>query len=117
MLAKLGAGYSLRRRKSPHRNLKAKHKGHEKIGAYLDAVREDISPYRGLSGTREQPAPFRFQDAKTGSLFARFTVNVIVDNADTKGAPVVFESNPTYLNLFGRIEQKCCTAWPSPILP
>ena len=36
----------------------------------------------------------------------RFTVNVIVDNAETKGAPVVFESNPTYLNLFGRIENK-----------
>ena len=31
---------------------------------------------------------------------------MIVDNADTKGAPVVFESNPTYLNLFGRIENR-----------
>ena len=31
---------------------------------------------------------------------------MIVDNTDTKGAPVVFESNPTYLNLFGRIENR-----------
>ena len=36
--------------------------------------------------------------------FERYQVNVLVDNKDTDGAPVVFESNPTYNNLFGRIE-------------
>jgi predicted ATP-dependent protease len=33
-------------------------------------------------------------------------VNVIVDNSQLKGAPVIFEENPTYLNLFGRIEKE-----------
>jgi len=55
----------------------------------------------------EQPSPLPFlKMPKQEASFARFTVNVIVDNGDAKGAPVVFESNPTYLNLFGRIENK-----------
>jgi lon-related putative ATP-dependent protease len=38
--------------------------------------------------------------------FRRYKVNVIVDNSQLKGAPVIFEENPTYLNLFGRIEKE-----------
>ncbi len=36
----------------------------------------------------------------------RYEANVIVDNSKLKGAPVVFEENATYLNLFGRIEKE-----------
>ena len=36
--------------------------------------------------------------------FHAFSVNVIVDNADIEGAPIVFEDNPTYQNLIGRVE-------------
>jgi len=89
-------------------NLKSKQKGHEKIGAYLDAVREDILTHiEDFRPQEEQPAAVPFlKMPKQEVSFARFFVNVLVDNSDTKGAPVVFESNPTYLNLFGRIEQK-----------
>jgi lon-related putative ATP-dependent protease len=38
--------------------------------------------------------------------FRKYEVNVIVDNSDTKGAPVVTEFNPTYPNLFGRVEKE-----------
>jgi lon-related putative ATP-dependent protease len=38
--------------------------------------------------------------------FRRYMVNVIVDNSQLKGSPVVFEENPTYPNLFGRIEKE-----------
>jgi lon-related putative ATP-dependent protease len=38
--------------------------------------------------------------------FRKYEVNVIVDNSDAKGAPVITESNPTYQNLFGRIESE-----------
>ncbi len=37
--------------------------------------------------------------------FLEFRVNVLVDNADTKTAPVIFETNPNYKNLFGSIER------------
>jgi len=36
--------------------------------------------------------------------FHEFSVNVIVDNSETGGAPVVFEDNPTFQNLIGRVE-------------
>ncbi|MBI5455217.1 MAG: AAA family ATPase, partial [Deltaproteobacteria bacterium] len=38
--------------------------------------------------------------------FDRFKVNLIVNNKDAEGAPVVCETNPTYYNLFGRIEYR-----------
>lgn len=36
--------------------------------------------------------------------FDRYRVNLFIDNSSEKGAPVVYEANPTYFNLFGRIE-------------
>jgi lon-related putative ATP-dependent protease len=37
--------------------------------------------------------------------FVRYQVNVFVDNSSSKGAPVIIETNPTYYNLFGKIEK------------
>jgi lon-related putative ATP-dependent protease len=36
----------------------------------------------------------------------RYHVNILVDNAETVGAPVIFEPNPTFRNLFGCIEKR-----------
>jgi predicted ATP-dependent protease len=36
--------------------------------------------------------------------FHEFNINVIVDNSNTEGAPIVLEDNPTYQNLIGRVE-------------
>jgi lon-related putative ATP-dependent protease len=38
------------------------------------------------------------------SAFSKYQVNVLVDNSQTKGAPVIYEDNPSYINLIGRIE-------------
>ena len=38
--------------------------------------------------------------------FARYRVNVVVDNAGTTGAPIVVEHNPTYYNVIGRVEYR-----------
>jgi lon-related putative ATP-dependent protease len=38
--------------------------------------------------------------------FRRYEVNVLVDHSEIEGAPVIVESNPTYNNLFGRIEKE-----------
>ncbi|HPT68928.1 MAG TPA: AAA family ATPase, partial [Syntrophomonas sp.] len=45
---------------------------------------------------------FRHLDKK--SALRRYQVNHFVDCGDMKHAPVIFESNPTYSNLFGQIE-------------
>jgi len=46
------------------------------------------------------------QMAMKGDPFLPFQVNVFVDNSETQGPPVVTESNPNYLNLFGKIERR-----------
>ncbi len=41
----------------------------------------------------------------SGSIsLMRYQVNLLVDNGATKAAPVVFEDNPTYPNLVGRVD-------------
>src|SRR5439155_15473651 len=41
----------------------------------------------------------------TADPFLEYRVNLIVDNAATKGPPVVNETSPTYKNLFGAIDR------------
>ena len=41
-----------------------------------------------------------------GAPFVRYQVNVLVDRTGQQGAPVVWEENPTYANLIGRIDHE-----------
>jgi len=41
-----------------------------------------------------------------GSTFIQYKVNVLVDGKLLEGAPVVFETNPTFMNVFGQIEKR-----------
>ncbi len=88
--------------------LKNKYKKYGKIISYLEDVKEDILEHLDdFKAQEEQPAQIPFMKLpKTESNFARYKVNVLVNNKDCKGAPCIFESNPTYYNLFGRIEHK-----------
>ena len=43
-------------------------------------------------------------EEETGDEYQAFRANLIVNNAELKQAPVVIETNPTYVNLFGSIE-------------
>jgi lon-related putative ATP-dependent protease len=76
-----------------------------KVLAYLDAVQEDIlNTLDDFKPQTTQPQIPGIKLPRQEPTFDRYQVNVLVDNKDTDGAPVVFESNPTYNNLFGRIE-------------
>ena len=44
------------------------------------------------------------QSAGNKSMLDRYRVNVLVDHSDTEGAPVIYEENPNYKNLIGRVE-------------
>ncbi len=74
----------------------------QKISAYLGHVKQDIienvDQFR-LAGESEE-RNITADDPE----FVRYRINVLIDNADTIGAPVIFEDNPTYQNLVGRIE-------------
>jgi lon-related putative ATP-dependent protease len=85
-----------------------KYKDHERITAYLSAVTEDILEHiDDFKSQEEQTPPLPFMKMqKAEPTFTRYVVNVLVNNEDCSGAPCVFESNPTYFNLFGRLEYK-----------
>jgi lon-related putative ATP-dependent protease len=77
------------------------------VTQHLDEMRDDIIEHLGTF--REQPQQQRppgmpFPDAD--EALRRYDVNVLVDNGDRSGAPVITELNPTYPNLFGKIEKE-----------
>ncbi|MEW6162641.1 MAG: ATP-binding protein [Nitrospirota bacterium] len=88
--------------------LKSKYREHEKIISYLEDVKENILENLADFKVQEEQAPALpfMKLPKAEPAFTRYTVNVLVNNKDCKGAPCIFESNPTYYNLFGRIEHK-----------
>lgn len=85
--------------------LREKYADLEKVLAYLETVQEDI--LKNLEDFKPQPTQPQIPGLKIPRQepsFERYEVNLLVDNKETEGAPIVFESNPTYNNLFGRIE-------------
>jgi len=85
--------------------LREKYADLEKVLEYLEAVQEDI--LKNLEDFKPQPPQPQIPGLKLPRqepTFERYEVNLLVDHKETKGAPIVFESNPTYNNLFGRIE-------------
>lgn len=85
--------------------LRDKYRELVKVLGYLDSVQEDIlNTLDDFKPQTTQPQIPGIKMPRQEPTFDRYQVNVLVDNKDTVGAPVVFESNPTYNNLFGRIE-------------
>lgn len=78
------------------------------IKTYLEEVREHIvanaNDFLPRREPDERPQTVLFPEAVPA--FHQYKVNVLVDRRDTPGAPVIFEPNPTYQNVFGHIEKK-----------
>ncbi len=79
----------------------------KKIEDYLKDMLEDMGANLQIfTGQSQQAAlaglPFALPQADP---FQPYQVNLLVDNAEQKGPPVVIESYPTYRNLFGSIER------------
>lgn len=90
-------------------SIREKYKTYTNIIDYLDMVQKHILenidnflPDKGLEGG--QFSSFRFPQQKP--TFAEYKVNVLIDNSDTEGAPVIFEPHPNYINMFGSIERE-----------
>jgi len=67
---------------------------------YLDDVATDLGENLALFMISEEDIPL------DGDRFLRWRVNLVVDNTDVSGRPVVMETEPSYTNLFGTIERK-----------
>jgi lon-related putative ATP-dependent protease len=88
--------------------VREEYRGCKDILAYLDEVQADIlENAKDFISSPEPKLPmesFMFQPAKPS--FQRYKVNVLVDQKSKKGAPVIFETNPTYHNVIGQIEKR-----------
>ena len=80
------------------------------VKAYLERTEQDILENIGLfRGERPawlpegMPIPLLWLQEVA---FRKYQVNVLVDNSQQQGAPVVIEHHPSHSNLFGRVEKE-----------
>ncbi len=95
-------------------DLQVKFKELPSVLDYLSAVQQDVIEHLAdflqvaeSSADENNPAenlPIPDSFKKSPAL-RRYQVNVLVDSSEATGAPVIYETNPSYMNLVGRVEQ------------
>jgi lon-related putative ATP-dependent protease len=97
--------------------LREKYSDFDEVQDHLDAVQEDVVEHaddflpsqQENQGSSIMQALQRRAGREPGRgprSLQRYEVNVVVDNSDAEGAPVIYEDNPTYQNLIGRVEHQ-----------
>jgi lon-related putative ATP-dependent protease len=93
--------------------LRQKYSEFDEITAYLDAVQKDVvenssnfipQEESGADGAGGPLAALMSRARPEQQPTRRYEVNLLVDHQGKQGAPVIFEDNPTYQNLIGRVE-------------
>jgi lon-related putative ATP-dependent protease len=74
------------------------------VEAYMDDLRADMLDHAKDFVELLEAHDKESRPLNGNAVSRRFQVNVLVDNKELKGAPVIYEDNPTYENLVGRIE-------------
>ncbi|TAK55626.1 MAG: ATP-binding protein [Bacteroidetes bacterium] len=81
----------------------------EKLQRYLDSLVEhvvnNLQKFRPQDG-ESQPPGLEQSEQQEQDSFVEFRVNIVLDNSETKGIPIVIETNPKYKNMFGTIERE-----------
>ncbi|MCH8014381.1 MAG: AAA family ATPase, partial [Candidatus Dadabacteria bacterium] len=90
-------------------NIREKYKAYPQVIDYFDQIQKHILenidnflPAKGAPAGAQMP----FKMPQQEPTFTEYKVNVFTDNSNTKGAPVIYETHPTYTNLFGSIEKE-----------
>jgi lon-related putative ATP-dependent protease len=89
-------------------DIKEKYKDIEEVTDFIEEVKDDILKNLDIFITglaTDTPSQLMFPWMKE-IPFKKYEVNLVTDNSDLKGAPVIIEQNPTYQNLFGRLEKE-----------
>jgi len=95
-------------------NMQEEYEDHDAVIDYLEKVKEDIidnvddflQAAQGEGNGQQQVMAMLQQQQANEPDFTKYKVNVLVDNTNTEGGPVIEESNPTYNNVFGRMEKR-----------
>lgn len=78
--------------------------GSNSVLNFLNQVEENIlSNIQIFKGVK--PLGETTQQGVEIDYFSDYDVNIILDNSDTNECPVIIETNPTFVNLFGTIER------------
>ena len=88
--------------------LRQKYADYPEVITFLQQVRDNMMDNLDdfKAGERPKAAIPGLEGLIPEPSFDRYTVNLMVDNENQQGAPVVFENNPTYYNLIGRVDFK-----------
>jgi lon-related putative ATP-dependent protease len=90
--------------------LRKKYSAFPQVAEHLNAMQQDVidsvevflnPPEASLAAMMGVPLPHL---PKGSAFFRRYQVNLLVDHSTSKGAPVIYEDNPTYQNLVGQVE-------------
>ncbi len=85
-----------------------KYEQYPAVKQYLEAYREDVlsnlSDFRSDEDDEQQSPMLWLRQQSQDQTEKRYAVNLLVDNRETEGAPMIYETNPSYYNLLGRVE-------------
>ena len=87
-----------------------KYRQQEEVVKHINQIKANVVEHADqfLPNNGQEPTNFieaiSQQQDGGASLMEKFKVNVLVNNGHLEGAPVIFENNPTYPNLIGRVE-------------
>ena len=83
---------------------------YEDILSFLESLEDDVvenlDRFVTLPDANKDSADDVESNHDAASFFLRYRVNILVEQKSEKGAPVIFETNPTYSNVIGRIERR-----------
>jgi len=81
---------------------------HPRIIQYLQLMQQDMAEnFQLFQGEKQDKDLLLFSFLENEKdKYNRYKVNILVDQSKAEGAPVVFETNPSYHNLFGKVEYK-----------
>lgn len=86
------------------KTIKEKYSEIEDVVSYLNEMENSlVKNSNELAGDDKLLEPVT-DASRTAYMEAHYGINLLVDNQDTKGAPVIHEAHPSYENLFGRVE-------------
>ncbi len=77
----------------------------DQVVAYLDATRQNIID-NAEDFKPSEPSPLPFLQPDPSQSFGQYEVNLMVSNDEDAAAPVIFEPNPHYTNIIGKIEHR-----------
>ncbi|MFW6361544.1 MAG: Lon protease family protein [Spirochaetota bacterium] len=98
-------------------DLKNKYGEYGRLNDYFDSLKDDVVKNAqsiaqaaqqgdGAQAQAQMNPQEQVMAMQQENVLNRYTVNLIVDNSETEGAPVISEMRPTYNKLIGKLERK-----------